>query len=75
MEDPPHCSDEEVRADVPGLEKGDEELAELLLPLLLLGPVVLTLVLTRLLLVARHDDNLGRKKQLFSHEVRKYKKF
>ena len=62
MEDPPHCSDEEVRADVPGLEKGDEELAELLLPLLLLGPVVLTLVLTRLLLVARHDDNLGREK-------------
>ena len=67
MEDPPHCSDEEVRADVPGLKKGDEELAELLLPLLLLGPVVLTLVLTRLLLVARHDDNLGRKKNSCSH--------
>ena len=49
MEDPPHCSDEEVRADVPGLEKGDEELAELLLVRLILVPVVFTFVLAGLL--------------------------
>ncbi len=54
----PHGADEKVRADVPGLEEGDEELAELFVPLLLLGPVVLALVLTRLLLVARHHNNL-----------------
>jgi hypothetical protein len=59
----PHGADEKVRADVPGLEERDEELAELFVPLLLLGPVVFALVLTRLLLVARHHNNLRDAKQ------------